>query len=91
MLVFLWEAKKSVLVVKEIRLSLDVLLRFCIFLKNMNYDLIIDFLPFVTIWQESCRKMFSLDALLLDAFGEPVDKELEVCSRIHYFKCFQLQ
>ena len=62
---------------------------FVFFLKK--YDLIIDSLPCVTIWQESCRKMFSLDALLLDAFGEPVDKELEVCSRIHYFKCFQLQ
>ena len=34
-LIFLLEAKKSVLVVKEIRLSLDVLLCFCIFFKKI--------------------------------------------------------
>ncbi|CAO2829515.1 unnamed protein product [Amaranthus hypochondriacus] len=34
--------------------------------------------------KESCRKMFSLDALLLDAFGEPVDKELEVVTSLIY-------
>lgn len=28
--------------------------------------------------QASCRRNFSLDVILLDAFGQPVNKEVEV-------------
>lgn len=37
------------------------------------------------LWQASCRKMFSSDVLLLNAFGELVDKELEVCGYLYFY------
>jgi len=35
-------------------------------------------LPLHNLAQASCRRNFSLDVVLSDAFGQPVDKENEV-------------